>query len=99
MLFEGKDRRELQQAMKSAGRLPPGQSLTLKWPVLHYGNVPKVDPYAPDWRLKIFGLCDEPYELTKLPGDDLFRPCQPIRIRRAHPEHVHRVTDRRQGIA
>jgi hypothetical protein len=34
MLFEGKDRRELQQAMKSAGRLPPGQSLTLKWQVI-----------------------------------------------------------------
>jgi hypothetical protein len=33
MLFEGKDRRELEQLMKREGRLPPGQSLTLKWPV------------------------------------------------------------------
>jgi hypothetical protein len=39
MLFEGKDRRELEQLMKREGRLPPGQSLTLKWPVLHYGSV------------------------------------------------------------
>jgi DMSO/TMAO reductase YedYZ molybdopterin-dependent catalytic subunit len=38
--------------------------LTVKWPVLHYGNVPKVDPYTPDWRLRVFGLCEEPYELT-----------------------------------
>ena len=45
-------------------RTPPGQVLTAKWPVLHYGGVPKVDPTRPDWRLKVFGQCDEPYELT-----------------------------------
>jgi DMSO/TMAO reductase YedYZ molybdopterin-dependent catalytic subunit len=32
--------------------------------VLHYGGVPKVDPYAPAWRLSVFGACDNPYELT-----------------------------------
>ena len=26
-----------------ADRLPPGQHLTEKWPVLHYGGVPKVN--------------------------------------------------------
>ena len=36
-------------------RTPPGQTLTTKWPVLHYGSVPKVDPNRTDWRLKIFG--------------------------------------------
>src|SRR5205085_3825659 len=45
-------------------RTPPGQTLTTKWPVLHYGSVPKVDPYRADWKLKIFGLCNQPYELT-----------------------------------
>ena len=45
-------------------RTPPGQVLTAKWPVLHYGSVPEIDPYAPNWRLKVFGACDEPYELT-----------------------------------
>jgi len=45
-------------------RTPPGQTLTSKWPVLHYGNVPKVDPTRADWKLKIFGLCDAPCELT-----------------------------------
>jgi len=45
-------------------RTPPGQTLTSKWPVLHYGNVPKVDPHRPDWRLKIFGQCENPYELA-----------------------------------
>jgi DMSO/TMAO reductase YedYZ molybdopterin-dependent catalytic subunit len=45
-------------------RTPPGQVLTTKWPVLHYGNVPKVDPQRADWRLKIFGQCENPFELT-----------------------------------
>jgi DMSO/TMAO reductase YedYZ molybdopterin-dependent catalytic subunit len=44
-------------------RTPPEQVLTAKWPVLHYGKVPKVDPYAADWRLKIFGQVEQPYEL------------------------------------
>jgi DMSO/TMAO reductase YedYZ molybdopterin-dependent catalytic subunit len=47
-----------------AERTPPGQQRTTKWPVLHYGNVPKVDPNGADWKLKVFGLCDAPYELT-----------------------------------
>ncbi len=47
----------------STARTPPGQSLTTKWPVLHYGSVPQVDPYHPSWRLRVFGLCENPYEL------------------------------------
>jgi DMSO/TMAO reductase YedYZ molybdopterin-dependent catalytic subunit len=45
-------------------RTPPGQTLTSKWPVLHYGEVPLVDPRDAKWRFRVFGLCDEPYELT-----------------------------------
>ena len=45
-------------------RTPPGQVLTTKWPVLHYGNVPKVDPSSADWRLRVFGLVENEYELT-----------------------------------
>ncbi|MCE9558011.1 MAG: sulfite oxidase-like oxidoreductase [Armatimonadetes bacterium] len=45
-------------------RTPPGQQLTAKWPVLHYGNVPKVNPNSEDWSLRIFGQVDEPYELS-----------------------------------
>lgn len=41
MFFEGSERKEHEQEMARAGRLPPGQSLTLKWPVLHYGSVPR----------------------------------------------------------
>jgi len=45
-------------------RTPPGQVLTGKWPVLHYGNVPVVDPRKGDWSLRIFGACENEYELT-----------------------------------
>ena len=47
-----------------AQRTPAGQILTSKWPVLHYGKVPDVDPSRGDWSFRIFGLCDAPYGLT-----------------------------------
>src|SRR5574341_103 len=50
-------RRELEQKMLESGRLPPGQSLTLKFPVLHYGPVPKVD--LTTWTIRAFGLVDQ----------------------------------------
>jgi DMSO/TMAO reductase YedYZ molybdopterin-dependent catalytic subunit len=52
------------QRGSSKDRTPPGQQLTSKWPVLHYGDVPEVDPTHPSWSLRIFGECDEPYLLT-----------------------------------
>jgi len=62
MLFEGNERRELERKMKDAGRLPPGQSLTLKWPFLHYGDVPRFDPKT--WDFRISGLVEKPLRLT-----------------------------------
>jgi len=62
MLFEGKDRREQEKLKKSQGLLPPGQSLTLKWPVLHYGSVPVFDPET--WDFRVYGLVDEPLRFT-----------------------------------
>jgi DMSO/TMAO reductase YedYZ molybdopterin-dependent catalytic subunit len=52
-LFYGNERRELERRMKSEGRLPPGQSLTLKWPVLHYGGVPGSD--SATWDFRVYG--------------------------------------------
>lgn len=46
-------RRELQKQMQSENRLPPGQSLTVKFPVLHYGPVPDVN--LSNWNFKIYG--------------------------------------------
>ena len=62
MLFEGKDRRELERKMKQEGRLPPGQSLTLKWPVLYYGSVPNFDPET--WNLSFYGLVESTLMLS-----------------------------------
>src|ERR671938_1484226 len=45
-----------------ADRLPPGQYLTEKWPVLHYGNVPQVD--LATWDFRITGLIEQPLRLT-----------------------------------
>jgi len=43
-------------------RLPPGQVATDKWPVLHYGTVPKVDLSL--WNLRIHGLVERPQTWT-----------------------------------
>jgi DMSO/TMAO reductase YedYZ molybdopterin-dependent catalytic subunit len=47
---------------EDARRLPPGQIVTRKWPVLHYGTVPTFDAAA--WRFRISGLVERPAELT-----------------------------------
>ena len=43
-------------------RLPPGQVLTSKWPVLHYGNVPQVDTRK--WTFTVDGLVERPFTLS-----------------------------------
>jgi len=44
-------RREDEKRLRQEGRLPPGQSLTNKFPVLHYGPVPPFDPATWDFRI------------------------------------------------
>jgi DMSO/TMAO reductase YedYZ molybdopterin-dependent catalytic subunit len=43
-------------------RVPPGQWVTERWPVLHYGPVPDVD--LGTWDFQVFGLVEEPLRLT-----------------------------------
>jgi DMSO/TMAO reductase YedYZ molybdopterin-dependent catalytic subunit len=62
MFFEGSERKKLEQQMRAEGRLPPGQSLTLKWPVLHEGSVPRTDLRT--WDFRIDGLVEKPVRLT-----------------------------------
>ena len=45
-----------------AARIPPGQYRTEKFPVLHYGSVPKTD--LATWDFKVFGEVDSPFSLT-----------------------------------
>lgn len=43
-------------------RVPPGQAVTQKWPVLHYGDIPRVD--LKTWDFRLFGLVEQPVTLT-----------------------------------
>ena len=43
-------------------RVPPGQILTTKWPVLHYGNVPRVDTAT--WTFTVSGLVARPFSIS-----------------------------------
>jgi DMSO/TMAO reductase YedYZ molybdopterin-dependent catalytic subunit len=61
-IFSGNERKEKEREMLRAGRLPPGQSLTLKWPVLHYGSVPRFDPAR--WDFRVWGLVNAPLKLN-----------------------------------
>jgi DMSO/TMAO reductase YedYZ molybdopterin-dependent catalytic subunit len=57
-------------------RLPPGQVLTEKWPVLHYGSVPRYPADLAGWRLRVAGDVEAPLtlsydDLRALPGTDV----------------------------
>jgi len=61
--LKGEDPRQLlEKRMRDEGRLPPGQSATIKWPVLHEGEVPRFDPAT--WDFKAGGLVETPLTLT-----------------------------------
>jgi DMSO/TMAO reductase YedYZ molybdopterin-dependent catalytic subunit len=78
-------RRQLNERERAvADRLPPGQYLTEKWPVLHYGNVPKVN--LATWDFTIDGLINvqQPVRLTR---DELLKL-----PRRVVKSDVHCVT-------
>jgi len=49
-------------AHQPADRLPPGQIVTRKWPVLHYSHVPRID--TKEWRFGVNGLVNRPLSLT-----------------------------------
>lgn len=51
-------RRNHEEEMRKAGRLPAGQSLTERFPVLTYGPIPKFDPAA--WDFRVFGSVEKP---------------------------------------
>lgn len=55
-------RREDEERVRAEGRLPPGQSLTQKFPVLHYGPVPDFNPAT--WNFRIWGEVEEPKQWT-----------------------------------
>jgi len=55
-------RREDEERYDKEGRLPPGQSLTQKFPVLHYGPVPPFRPAT--WDLRVWGEVEQEVRWT-----------------------------------
>jgi DMSO/TMAO reductase YedYZ molybdopterin-dependent catalytic subunit len=49
-------------APELADRVPPGQYLTERWPVLHHGSIPTFNPAT--WDLRVFGLVERPFRLN-----------------------------------
>ncbi len=61
-LFRSKAEEKVVEAGYDPARLPPGQYLTEKWPVLHAGSVPTVDQAT--WTLEVSGEVERPLTLT-----------------------------------
>jgi DMSO/TMAO reductase YedYZ molybdopterin-dependent catalytic subunit len=55
-------RKEDEERVRKEGRMPPGQSLTQKFPVLHYGPVPSFNPAT--WDFRVTGEVETPLRLT-----------------------------------
>jgi DMSO/TMAO reductase YedYZ molybdopterin-dependent catalytic subunit len=55
-------RRQDEERVRNEGRLPPGQSLTEKFPVLHYGSVPSFNPDT--WDFRVTGEVEKPLRLS-----------------------------------
>ena len=70
MFRNQRNRKELEKTVSDQGRLPPGQSLTRKFPVLHYGPVPEFNPAT--WDFRVWGEVEAPivwkwHEFNELP--------------------------------
>ena len=55
-------RKSDEERVRQEGRLPPGQALTQKFPVLHYGPVPAFNPET--WDFKVWGEVETPLRLS-----------------------------------
>jgi DMSO/TMAO reductase YedYZ molybdopterin-dependent catalytic subunit len=61
-MFRGRAERKVIEAGYDPARLPPGQYLTEKWPVLHAGGLPEID--LATWDFAISGEVDNPIRLS-----------------------------------
>ena len=66
IVFRSKAEQKVADAGYDPERLPPGQYLTEKWPVLHAGDVPAID--LATWDFKVFG------EDGGIPNEELGEP-------------------------
>jgi DMSO/TMAO reductase YedYZ molybdopterin-dependent catalytic subunit len=63
-MFRGKAEKKARAAGYDPARLPPGQYLTDKWPVLHAGSVATYPADLAGWDLRVWGEVDNPVTLT-----------------------------------
>jgi DMSO/TMAO reductase YedYZ molybdopterin-dependent catalytic subunit len=73
-MFRSRAERKVEAAGYDPARLPPGQYLTEKWPVLHAGTVPQTD--LSTWDFRIYGEVENPVtlswdEFTALPSREI----------------------------
>lgn len=61
-MFRSRAMRKVEEAGYDPERLPPGQYLTEKWPVLHAGTVPSTD--LATWDFRVFGQVENPITLS-----------------------------------
>ena len=61
-MFRSIQERKVKAAGYDVERLPPGQHMTEKWPVLHAGSVPRVD--LATWTFRVFGEVENEVSLT-----------------------------------
>ena len=81
-LFRSKAEDKVRAAGYDPSRLPPGQYLTDKWPVLHAGSVPSTDLHT--WTFRVWGEVEEPLTLTWEEFDGLPKT--------EHVQDIHCVT-------
>jgi DMSO/TMAO reductase YedYZ molybdopterin-dependent catalytic subunit len=63
-VFRSKAEKKVADAGFEPARLPPGQYLTEKWPVLHAGGVPRYDDDLSTWDFRVFGAVENEITLT-----------------------------------
>ena len=73
-IFRSKAEQKVLDAGYDPKRLPPGQYLTEKWPVLHAGTVPHTD--LATWDFRVLGEVESPLtlsweEFTELPAEEI----------------------------
>ena len=61
-MFRSRAMRKVEEAGYDPARLPPGQYLTEKWPVLHAGTVPNTD--LATWDFRVSGEIENPISLS-----------------------------------
>jgi DMSO/TMAO reductase YedYZ molybdopterin-dependent catalytic subunit len=62
MVFRSKAEQKVAELGYDPARLPPGQYLTEKWPVLHAGDIPDVD--LATWDFRVWGEVGNPIRLS-----------------------------------